>query len=169
MDTVTVVTLLLVVATLWLVYVTRQLTLETREGSRRQIGVQTWLSFVDRLDSNEMKRARKKLAALLVNYDQTKHGKVNEVVLEFFEDVGTTYELGFLDRKLADSTFSYYVTHWWEAARAYVDQERRNMGGDKTDDYFGYFQRLAETLRYCDIDDEAVQSFLKEEGRLSAD
>ena len=169
MDATTVITGLLVLATLWLVWVTRKLTLETREGSRRQIGVQTWLSLVNRLDSAEMKRARKKLAALLANYDRTKHDKVNETVLDFFEDVGTTYELGFLDHNLADSTFSYYVTHWWEAAKAYVDQERINMGGDQADDYFGYFQRLAKALHYCDIDDKAVQSFLKEESRLNVD
>jgi nucleoside 2-deoxyribosyltransferase len=149
--------------------VTRQLTRESRDGSRRQIGVQTWLTFVDRLDTTEMKRARKKLAVILTSYDRTKHNKVNEAVLDFFEDMGTVYELGFLDHKLADSTFGYYATHWWEAAKAYVDQERRNMGGDKADDYFGYFQRLAEKLRYCDIDDKAVQAFLKEEGRLNVD
>jgi hypothetical protein len=32
--------------------------------------------------------------------------------------------LGFVNEKLAESTFSFYVNRWWRAAKPYVDRER---------------------------------------------
>ena len=58
LDLTAVATLALVAATLWLVW-------ETRAASKRAIGVQTWLTLLQRFDSAEMKQARKRLAAQL--------------------------------------------------------------------------------------------------------
>ena len=153
-------TLALVAATLWLVW-------ETRTASKRQLGVQTWLTLLQRFDSAEMKQARKRLATQLAAYDRTKHDRIGETVLDFFEDVGTAHRLGFLNKGLADSTFSYYAACWWEAAKAYIDEERRRKGGDSS--LFEDFEKLAAKLRREPITAEALQAFLADESKLKAD
>src|SRR5439155_9334917 len=81
--------------------------------SAEQIGVNTWLVLQRRFDSREMKRARKVLAEQLRTYTTAKHREISETVLDFFEDVGTTYKEGYLNKKLAESAFSYYACRWW--------------------------------------------------------
>jgi len=117
-------TSLLACGTFALAWLTRKLEKAWFTTSSHQIGVATWLELERRFDSEEMKRARKKLAQQLKAYTAAKHGKVSETVLDFFEDVGTTYKEGYLNRKLADSAFGFYACRWWEAAKAYVDHEQ---------------------------------------------
>jgi hypothetical protein len=152
----------LAIATFWLVS-------ESRKSSYREIGVQTWLELQKRFDSPEMVRARKKLAPQLENYDATKTGKISETVLNFFEDMGSAYRMGYLDKKLADSSFSYHASRWWEAAKPYVEQERRRHGEDKT--IFEDFQFVAEQMRLPDekIDANELRTFLEDESRLVSD
>jgi hypothetical protein len=113
-----------------------------------------------------MKRARKKLAQHLKAYDVTTHGKVSETVLNFFEDVGTTYKEGCLDRKLADSAFAFYACRWWEAAKAYIDREQKRHGEDAK--LFEDFKAVAELMRLPGevIDEAEVQRFLGDEAKL---
>ncbi len=153
-------TLALVAATLWLVW-------ETRSASKRAIGVQTWLTLLKRFDSTEMKQARKRLAAQLGAYDRTKHDRVAETVLDFFEDVGTSHRFGYLERKLADSSFSYHAAFWWEAAKAYVDEERRRKGGDES--LYEEFQDFAQKMRREPVTADTLRAFLSDESRLKAD
>ncbi len=148
------------------------LAFESRQTSSRQIGVQTWLALEPRFDSNEMKRARKKLAEQLDSYDSnsTKHNKITEEVLEFFESVGTVYNYKLLNKELADSSFSYYANRWWEAAKTYVDKERKDKGDDNS--LFSEFEKLVKTMRKkCDpvIDDKDLKNFLADERRLKVD
>ncbi len=137
--------------------------------SRKSIGVQTWLELQKRFDSPEMVRARKRLAPQLENYDATKSGKISETVLNFFEDMGSAYRMGYLDKKLADSSFSYYACRWWEASKPYVEQERRRHGEDKT--IFEDFQFVAEQMRLPDekIDANELRTFLEDESQLVSD
>ncbi|MGB7581912.1 MAG: hypothetical protein WBL85_05635, partial [Sedimentisphaerales bacterium] len=107
-------------ATVALAGATVWLAVESRRGSLRQIGVQTWLVLEPRFDSKEMKLARKKLAKQLDPYDPTKHDQITEEVLELFESIGTAYNLGLLHKGLVISSFSYYANYWWEAAKSYV-------------------------------------------------
>jgi hypothetical protein len=158
-DPLTTATLLLVAVTLWLV-------IETRAASKRQLGVQTWLALIQRFDSTEMKQARKLLASQLSAYETTKHDRVSETVLDFFEDVGTVHRLEYLDKHLADSSFSYYAALWWEAAKAYVDEERRRKGGD--DSLFEEFQDFADKVRREPVTSDALRAFLADESRLKA-
>jgi Domain of unknown function (DUF4760) len=160
MDLTAVATLALVAVTLWLVW-------ETRVASKRQIGVQTWLTLLQRFDSNEMKQARKRLVPQLSAYDRTKHDRISETVLNFFEDVGTAHKLGYLDSKLADSSFSYYAVIWWEAAKPYVDEERRRKDGDQS--LFEDFERFANKMRREPVTADLLQAFLADENRLKPD
>jgi hypothetical protein len=159
-DLTAVATLALVAATLWLVW-------ETKTASKRAIGVQTWLTLLQRFDSAEMKQARKRLAAQLGAYDRTKHDRVAETVLDFFEDVGTAHRLGYLERKLADSSFSYHAAFWWEAAKAYVDEERRRKGGDES--LYEEFEAFAQKMRREPVTADTLRAFLSDEGKLKAD
>jgi hypothetical protein len=61
-------TWVLAIATVALAGATVWLALESRQGSLRQIRVQTWLAMEPRFDSKEMKLARKKLAKQLDPY-----------------------------------------------------------------------------------------------------
>src|SRR5271157_5370419 len=58
------------------------------------------------------------------------------------------------------STFSFYVNHWWRAAKPYVDRERMVHGDDKS--LFGDFEKLAIAWQHRDpeIDDEKLKKFL---------
>lgn len=113
-------TCLLAVVTIFLAYYTSgvfratlKLANESREASIRQIGVQTWLEFSKRFDSKELLKARDDLA-LQVRIVPA-HGKklVSDILVSFFEDLGTVYRLGYIDEKLARDTFGYHVRRWW--------------------------------------------------------
>ena len=159
-------TLLLAVATFWLALLTRKLEKAWVKASGDQIGVSTWLELERRFDSKDMKRARKKLAEQLKVYSTEKHADISEAVFEFFEDVGTLYRQQCVNRKLADSAFSFYACRWWESAKAYVDHERRVHGEDKT--LFEDFEYVAKAMRLPNevIDQEEVQAFLKDEAAI---
>ena len=152
-----------------LAFVTFRMAREAKESSLRQIGVTTWLALEPRFDSKEMKRARKRLANQLDPYDPTKHDQISEEVLELFESIGTVYNLGLLNIELADSSFSYFANHWWEAAKSYIDQERRNKGDNDT--LFVEFEKFVQKVRKYDpvIDSEALADFLNDEKQLNSD
>lgn len=139
-----------------------------RESTLRQIGVTTWLALEPRFDSKEMKAARRKLAGQLYRYDPVKHDEISEEVLELFESVGTVYNQGLLDTKLAYSSFSYYANHWWKAAKPYVDRERMNKGDDKL---FDEFEESVKKMCKGDsaITSKSLDDFLNDEMRLKTD
>src|ERR1700678_65703 len=91
-------TVALAVATFWLA-------IESKKASIRQIGVQTWLELKKQFDSAEFKKARVELAQLLLRNPPYQSGEVSEDVMNFFEDLGTLYRRGYIDEKLAESTF----------------------------------------------------------------
>jgi hypothetical protein len=150
---------------------TFKLASESREASYRQIGVQTWLEFTKRFDSVEVIKARVELAKLIRNYtpNENKHAKISETVLNFFEDLGTAYRLGYVDKKLASESFGFHACRWWEAAKTYVDHERRRHSEDKT--LFADFERLAGGWRLPDevIHADELNLFLTDEANLALD
>jgi len=163
--------------TAWLAWETRRLGKSSSEGSTKQIeawfktstdqiGVKTWLEFEQRFDSEEMKLARKKLAQQFKDYSVSKHSKVSETVLNFFESVGTAYKMGYLNHELAESSFGFYASRWWEIVKAYVDQEQKRHGEDAT--LFEYFKYFAQKMRLPSevIDDDEIQTFLDDEMKL---
>jgi hypothetical protein len=163
--------------TAWLAWETRKLGKSSQESSTLQInawfktsadqiGVKTWLELERRFDSEEMKRARKRFAQQLKTYSVTKHDKISETVLNFFESVGIAYKEGYLNKKLADSSFSFHAVRYWEAAKAYVDQEQKRHGNDAT--LFEDFKDMANLMRLPDekLDDVEIQRFLEDEIRL---
>lgn len=159
-------TFLLAAGTFWLGWLTRNLEKAWFRTSAEQIGVNTWLTLQRRFDSREMKRARKALAQQLKAYSTVNHGVISETVLDFFEDVGTTYRHGYINKKLAESAFSFYACRWWEAAKAYVDHEQKLHNDDGT--LFEDFKHFAETTRLDDetIDHNELERFLEDEMRL---
>ena len=140
--------------------------IESREAAGKQLGVQTWLVLEPRFDAVEMKRSRMKLAKQLDPYNRDKHDEISEEVLEFFESVGTVYNLGLLDKSLAVSSFSFHANYWWAAAQPYIQHERRRHGDD--DSLFSEFQKFVEKMREHDrnIDADALRVFLADEKRL---
>lgn len=163
--------IVLACATVWLAYSTRTLARstvkmanETREASVRQLGVQTWLHLAARFDSKEIRQARGRLAEKLENYVPAKHDEITEEVLDVFEDIGVVYKLGLINEDMVDSSFSYYVSRWWEVARTYIFQEReRNK--DKDGEIFCDFEALASKMRRPDekIDGLDLKKFLNDE------
>jgi uncharacterized protein DUF4760 len=142
---------------------TFKLVSESREASFRQICVQMWLEFQKRFDSAEMLRARKTLAQQIKTKDSS---RISETVLNFFEDLGIAYTKGYVEKELAEDSFSFYVCRWWEASKSYVDQERRRHKEDAT--LFANFENLAKRTRLPNeiIDDRALHLFLDDESDL---
>ena len=159
-------TFLLAAFTAILAFATVYLAIETRWSSKRQIGVTTWLALEARWDSKEMKAARKKLASQLHPYNSAKHGEIGEEVFDLFESMGAVHEIGLLDDGLADSSFSYYASNWWSAAKPYIDQERLKKGGDET--LFSKFEKFAQKMskRYDAVDRKKLDDFLCDEEGL---
>jgi hypothetical protein len=167
-------TLILSCATIWLALETRWLAQRWRDASADQVkawsqtavdktGVRTWLALESRFDSPEMKRARRELASQLDPYDPSSHTPINEDVLDLFESIGTVYNNGLLNKKLANSSFSYYATHWWEAAKHYVDEQRKQHSDDQS--LFKEFETFAQAMRQPGekIDAESLKRFLEDE------
>jgi hypothetical protein len=161
----------------WLAWETRKLEKGWRETSAKQIetwlktstdqiGVKTWLELERRFDSEEMKRARKQFAQQLRTYGIPNHDKISETVLNFFESVGIAYKEGCLSKILAESSFSFYACRYWEAAKAYIDQEQKRHDEDVT--LFEDFHDFAKSMRLPNekIDEEEIKRFLADEMKL---
>ena len=149
-------TIALVGATLWLVS-------ETKQASNRAIGVETWLDLEKRFDSKEMKNARFRLAAQLLESDPLKNSRSFDTdVLELFDSIGIAYRLGYLNKELAEASFSYYANRWWNAALPYIQQERQKSHDPSLFNGFEFF--TAKTSRYDQtLSKEDVAEFLKDE------
>jgi hypothetical protein len=155
-------TAVMAAATFWLAK-------ESREASFRQIRVQVWLDFLKRFDALEMRKARAELASKVFEYTPEKHSVISETVMNFFEDVGTAYFGGFLDKKLAYDSFSFHLCRWWIACAPYVEHERQRHETAK--DLFTEFEKLAFEMQEPDevIDAAELKAFLQDERRLKTD
>jgi hypothetical protein len=159
-------TVVLAIATVWLAFSTNNLAKSTVRMATDQMGVQTWLHLTARFDSEEIRRSRGKLAAQIENYDPSKHNEITEEVLDVFEDIGTVYKLGLINKGLADSAFSYYASRWWEVAKTYIYQERQR-NNDNT--IFSDFEAFAKEMRRPDenLDSLDLRKFLNDEKQLN--
>jgi len=82
-------------------------------------------------------------------------------LLDVFEDIGTTYKLGLINKDLVYSSFSFYVSRWWEVCKAYIYEERKRLG-DVNGETFGDFEMLAKEMRGPDEEMDLVK-FLSDE------
>ncbi len=164
---------LLAISTLALAIFTAAMALSTwklADEAREAAGVQTWIEFQKRFDSNEMIRARKKLAIQLQpSATPLSMGCVSETVMNFFEDLGTIYRLGHINTDLAESSFSWYGCRWYEATTAYINGQRKRNNDDGT--IFKDFEDLAKAMRMPNekIDEQAITKFLEDEAGLTTD
>ena len=167
MDSLTIATLTLTAATLFLCGVTVWLVCETKRASNRQIQIQMWLEMMKRFDSREMKLARKTLATRIKNH--AKHEEISETVLDFFEDIGTLLRYGHIDKTLVKASLGFYATRWWEAIQPYVFEERRNHNDDRT--VFEDLETFGKGIRlpHEKVDTAELKQFLDDEARLVID
>ncbi|HZL77244.1 MAG TPA: DUF4760 domain-containing protein [Candidatus Limnocylindrales bacterium] len=161
-------TLALAVFTAVMAWATCRLATESREASLRQIRIQTWLDFKKIFDSREILNARVTLAqSIRFNPSSPNaHKEVSESVMNFFEDLAIVYFSGYIEKKLVEDTFGFYVCRWWEAAKTYVDYERKLHNEDKT--LFEGFEKLAVAMRLPDevINADEMKLFLQGEKDL---
>ena len=152
-------TFLLAFGTFWLA-------VESRSASKRQIGVETWLEFEKQFDSEQIIRARKRLAKQMP-YNVASHDDIDERLLNLFESIGLAHKEGYLHEKLAVNAFGFFATRWWAALEPYVKEERRRKADD--DSLFEDFQDFAKTMKSYEaksIDDQALKRFLDDERGL---
>jgi hypothetical protein len=139
---------------------------ESKESSFRQIGIQTWLEFSKRFDSPEMIKARESLATQ-INTDPSNPKKmVSDTVMNFFEDLGTIYNNGYIDKQLADNTFSHFACRYWGACKPYIDYDREKHNNDTT--ICEEFEKLAMAMRLPgeEIGQREIEVFLQDESDL---
>jgi len=81
--------------------------------------------------------------------------------------VGSVYARGLIDKDLAGSSFGFYACRYWEAAKAYIQEERNREGGDTT--LFANFEALAKSTRLPvdKLDIASIHRFLVSEIHLS--
>ncbi|MHB0961116.1 MAG: DUF4760 domain-containing protein [Pirellulaceae bacterium] len=136
----------LVGVTLWMAERQRKLTL-TDLQVRRQ------LLFMDRWESKPIRKERVILARQLLANDPD--AKIREIILEFWESVGTYWLKGYLLEDLVWTDFAYYVTRWWAACKAYVDEVRCREHNDET--IYLYLEKLAQRMREMDARERGLE------------
>src|SRR5665213_3307536 len=148
-------------ATIVLAGFTFWLVLETKSAAKKQLGVNTWLEFVRRFDSEPMDNARYKLATEI----SQQLPAVGEEVLEFFEELGIAWNEDCIDKKLAHSAFSYDAQHWWALVkRPYVDKLRTENG----EEFYCEFENMLMSMRMMfpkdpEVTPEMAARYLKTE------
>ena len=82
------------------------------------------------------------------------------------ESVGTVYNCDLINKKLAESSFGFYVAGWWQIAHKYIEQERKRQGND--DDIYKEFQIFAEEMIKVNPNIKH-DKFIKDESLLVSD
>lgn len=142
---------------------------ESKNGSVRQIGVQTWLALEARFDSYEIKLYRQRLAMQMPLYNTpyptmaTKHDEIDDSVFELFESIGKLYNEDLINRNLAESSFGFHAAGWWQIAEKYIQEERKKHGND--DEIYIEFQKFAVGMIKLNKDID-LQKFLNDEKKL---
>jgi hypothetical protein len=143
------------------------------ENAKRLLSVQLAREFRDGFDSKEMQRRRVATAAALLRGADPP----TDAVLAFFETVGHYVRQGALDRETMGNDFSYTITHYWPAVKAYVAHARTGRDGDP--EHWANFEwlngeLLKEAARRRHLTDgglakpntDAVHEFLLDEANL---
>ncbi|MBI2816320.1 MAG: hypothetical protein HYX72_05240 [Acidobacteria bacterium] len=103
------------------------------------------LTFLERFNSDQMKRNRGSLAKHLLA--TSPDGKLREQVMSFFEEMHLFLHDSYVDEELIWSTFGFCAVRWWAVCEDYVLSERESRN-DKT--LFAGFQELA--VRFSERD-----------------
>lgn len=103
------------------------------------------LTFLERFDNDRMITARSLLAGKLLA--AAPPDKIQEDVMNFFEEMHLFLQDCYLDEELIWSTFGFSAVRWWAVCEDYVSDER-NTRNDQT--LFAGFQELA--LRFSQRD-----------------
>jgi hypothetical protein len=69
---------------------------------------------------------------------------MDDKILDFFEDVGALYKRNLLDKELARSSFSWEASRWWEVAKVYITNERRDAHDESL---FSDFEAFAKAMQ----------------------
>src|SRR5215472_11004820 len=113
---------IIVAAGTWaLVIVTVLLVRGQLSVAKEQRKIQLYLELRKEFDG-PLISARKLLARQLL--DGVPHDKINEPVMNFFEDMGMLVRRGYIDGNMIWETFSYYVKMWWGVCKDYIARER---------------------------------------------
>jgi len=138
---------------------------EAHRASSEQLGVQTWLHVDPKFNSHELKLARKHLAEQLDPYVPANRDEVDDDVLNFFESVGLLYNRNLLNKELAESSFSYWAVGYWQAAKAYIADERRT---EHDESIYGNFEAFAKAMQKHKplLSDTDLKDFLAAEKAL---
>jgi uncharacterized UBP type Zn finger protein len=131
---------------------TNLLAQDTKEIATKQVGVNVWLVFSEKFDSDKIQKNRKNLAneflsdLATVSQGYKKSEKPNLVsnnLMGFFEDLGTVYNQNVIHTQLTDETFCYHVRRWWLAVKEDVDQIRKKHPNMKL---FCEFEKMASSM-----------------------
>jgi hypothetical protein len=119
------------------VFVTIGLVNKQIKSSERDLHIRTQLNLEQRFNSEQMLKARRELAAQLLRKNQDPW----ETVMEFFESVGLLLRKGSLDKEMVWATFSFYIIHWWELSKSFIEERRK-----KDTTYFDDFENLSDEM-----------------------
>jgi len=157
------------------VFVTFHMAREQTDLLRTDLKLRLQLKFSDRFDDVRMKGYRKRLAEQLLR--NTPHEEIQEDVMNFFEDMGLFFELGYLDERFVWGTFSFYLTRWWSACKEYIVEERNRQNFDQS--LFSKFEclvgrvydigvkELTRTRETQEPGVDEISEFLQDEARLA--
>jgi hypothetical protein len=110
--------------------------------SERDLHIRTQLLLDEKFNSIRIIKARKSVANELLNHEENPW----ETVMEFFESMGLLLRKESLDEEMVWATFSFYITGWWEASKAFIEKK------SSTDDtMYSDFKFLIERMSAMDM------------------
>jgi hypothetical protein len=115
-----------------------------RVDAKALLAVQISVEFDKKFDSREMRQARRRLSAQLLNHKEVTDTRV----LDFFDQLGMYADQGRVDKDTVYRSYSYWIERYWPVLKkAYVDDLRR----EKNDaDYYADFEELYEAMKADD-------------------
>jgi len=95
-------------------------------ATKRLTSIQLFIQLAAQYDSEDMQRARARLAAKLLSDPTTV--EINDSLLVFYENIAILDRRKLLDSGLMRNTFSIDVRNYWLALRHYVEHVRNTLG-----------------------------------------
>jgi hypothetical protein len=143
-----------------------------RRDARDLLQAQVSVELDKEFGSTEMRKARRQLAADLIN----KKDPSDYRVMDFFEKVSSYYDDGRVDHETAYEAFSYYVERYWVATKSTMAGFRKQEGDDT---FYTGFDELYDRMVRQDAADrhkkradaepngQQIANFLKDEATLA--
>lgn len=137
-----------------------------RDDAKTLLSVQISVEMDKQFDSTEMRQARRRLAAQLLNKQEVTEARV----IDFFDKLAMYTHQDLIDQDIVSQSYSYWLERYWPAIKISIEEFR------KQENDAGFYQDVEELYVDMVADDtkeglrvpskNEIQRFLREEATL---